>query len=184
MNYSKVLWDINTKFLPVIDHRRSQLSTKFEGASCTENGFPVKTILNFSRAWQAYFLSDNLQIWGEVKTFKGVYVIWFWLWYLCWYRISKNLKSFTLQVTELYGLTYSTYEESSSGCLRRVRHQDSYCVNKSLHFKQLCHNHSLKLQDNLYMKTTVNSISEFPMFKKNNFNSEFLYSNSNQNIVN
>ena len=72
MDYSKVVWDINTKFLPVEDLIRFQLFTKFGGPSFTQNRFPAKTILNFSRAWQAYFLSFDFQIWWEVTSFEDV----------------------------------------------------------------------------------------------------------------
>ena len=54
LNYLKVVWDIKTKFLSHKVLMRCQLLTKFEVHSCTQNGFPAKTILNFSRARQAY----------------------------------------------------------------------------------------------------------------------------------
>ena len=52
LNYSKVVWDINTKFLPVVVLISFQLSTKFGVPSLTQNGFPAKTISNFKRAWR------------------------------------------------------------------------------------------------------------------------------------
>ena len=76
MDYSKVVWDINTKFSPVEDIMRLQLFTKFGGPSFTQNRFPAKTILNFSRAWQAYFLSFDFQIWWEVTSFEDVQMMW------------------------------------------------------------------------------------------------------------
>ena len=63
------------------------------------------TFSNFSRARQAHFLSYDLQIWWKVITFKGTYVIWFWFWYLSRYGIWKNVKSCTLHLTELFGLS-------------------------------------------------------------------------------
>ena len=55
LNYSKVIWDINTKFLPVVVSMRIQFSTKFGASSLTQNGFPAKTIFNSKRAWWAQF---------------------------------------------------------------------------------------------------------------------------------
>ena len=75
-NYSKVLWDITTKFLPVKDLLRSQLFTKFYGYSLKNGAAMPLTIWNFSRAWQAYFLSNNLQIWWENTSFNDLQMIW------------------------------------------------------------------------------------------------------------
>ena len=60
-NYSKVVWDINTKFSPINVPISYQLFTNFEVTSYIQNWFPAKTILSFSRAWQAYFLSHSHQ---------------------------------------------------------------------------------------------------------------------------
>ena len=57
LNFSKVVWDINTKFSPVVVLISFQFSTKFGASSYTRKGFPAKTILNFKRAWRAHFLS-------------------------------------------------------------------------------------------------------------------------------
>ena len=38
-----------------------QLLTKFGASSYTQNGFPTKIILNFKRAWRAYFLSHTYE---------------------------------------------------------------------------------------------------------------------------
>ena len=61
LNYSKVVWDIDTKFSPVVVIISFQLSTKFGASSYTQNGFPAKTILNFKRAWRAHFLSHTCE---------------------------------------------------------------------------------------------------------------------------
>ena len=60
------------KFLPVKDLIRSQLFTNFDGYSLKNDTATPLTISNFSRAWQAYFLSYTLQIWGENTSFKDV----------------------------------------------------------------------------------------------------------------
>ena len=67
-----MLWDITTKFLPVQDLIRSQLSTKFEECSLKNDAATPLTISNFSRAWQAYFWSYTLQILCENTTFIDV----------------------------------------------------------------------------------------------------------------
>ena len=110
---TKVLWDITTKFLPVKEHIRIQLSSKFRRC-CMENkpAMPL-TFSNFSRARQAHFLSYDLQIWWEVITFKGAYVMWFWFWYLSRYGIWKNVKSCTLHLTELFVLPNETTSETT-----------------------------------------------------------------------
>ena len=61
LNFSRVVWDINTKFSQVNVLISYQLSTNFDITSYIQNGFPAKTILCFSRAWQAYFLSHSHQ---------------------------------------------------------------------------------------------------------------------------
>ena len=71
-----MLWDITTKFLPVEDLMRSQLFTNFDGYSLKNGAATPLTIWNFSRAWQAYFLSNNLQIWRENTSFNDLQMIW------------------------------------------------------------------------------------------------------------
>ena len=71
-----MLWDITTKFLPVEDLIRSQLFTNFDGYSLKNGAATPLTIWNFSRAWQAYFLSNNLQIWWENTSFNDLQMIW------------------------------------------------------------------------------------------------------------
>ena len=71
-----MLWDITTKFLPVEDLIKSQLFTNFDGYSLKNGAATPLTIWNFSRAWQAYFLSNNLQIWRENTSFNDLQMIW------------------------------------------------------------------------------------------------------------
>ena len=42
------------------------------GKKYSFHGFPAKTILNFSRAWQAYFLNYYLQIWWKGTSLEYV----------------------------------------------------------------------------------------------------------------
>ena len=71
-----MLWDIITKFLPVEDLIWSQLFTNLNGYSLKNSAATPLTIWNFSRAWQAYFLSNNLQIWRENTSFNDLQMIW------------------------------------------------------------------------------------------------------------
>ena len=71
-----MLWDITTKFLPVEDLIRSQLFTKFDGYSLKNGAAMPLTISNFPRAWQAYFLSNTLQIWLENTSFDNLQMMW------------------------------------------------------------------------------------------------------------
>ena len=64
-NFSNVVWDINTKFSPVVYLNRYPLCTKFEGFWCIGFGFPTKNVYNFKWTWQVHFLSYTLQIWWE-----------------------------------------------------------------------------------------------------------------------
>ena len=113
LNKSIVLWDINTKFLPVEDLIRIQLSSKFKRCCLKNRPAMPLTFSNFSRARQAHFLSYDLQIWWKVITFKGTYMIWFWFWYLSRYGIWKNVKSCTVHLTEVFGLSDV---KSTTGC--------------------------------------------------------------------
>ena len=96
-NYSKVLWDITTKFLPVQDLIRSQLSTKFEECSLKNDSATPLTISNFSRAWQAYFLSYTTKTLVKNISYKDLQIILgqrFWI--SSCLKVSKNVKSLPL----------------------------------------------------------------------------------------
>ena len=103
-----MLWDITTKFLPVEDLIRSELFTNFDGYSLKNGAATPLTIWNFSRAWQAYFLSNNLQIWWENTSFNDLQMIWnnvfdtsigFWF--------EKIWLSCTVHTYSLYLLSYT-----------------------------------------------------------------------------
>ena len=47
LNISKVVWDIITKFSPVVSLYRYPLCTKYEGSRCLEFGFPAKNVKYF-----------------------------------------------------------------------------------------------------------------------------------------
>ena len=75
LNFSKVVWDINTKFLPVKDHNRRQLLTKFEGSWCAQIWISCQNILKLKWAWRAQFLSYAFQILQKCITFKDAQMI-------------------------------------------------------------------------------------------------------------
>ena len=71
-----MLWDITTTFLPVEDLMRSELFKNFDGYSLKNGAAMPLTISNFPRAWQAYFLSNTLQIWLENTSFDNLQMMW------------------------------------------------------------------------------------------------------------
>ena len=102
LNYSKVVWDINTKFSPVNVPKSIQLCTKFEVLSYTQNGFPAKTILNFKRVWQAHFLSHTHQT-QEICCFSAdvqIILLSFFELSNC-LKVAKNAGAFISRCSEL-----------------------------------------------------------------------------------
>ena len=75
LNDSKLVWDINTKFLPVEDHNRRQLLTKFKGSWCTQIWISCQNILKLKWAWRAQFLSYAFQILQKCITFEDAQMI-------------------------------------------------------------------------------------------------------------
>ena len=104
-NYSKVVWDINTKFSPINVPISYQLFTNFEVTSYIQNGFPAKTILSFSRAWQAYFLSHSHQTPQICYFFADVQIILLsFLEISSYFKVTKNAGAFLSRCSELLGL--------------------------------------------------------------------------------
>ena len=61
LNYSKVVWDIDTKFSPVVVLISFQLSTKFEGHnSLKKTAMPLGSS-KWKWAWRAHFLSHTYE---------------------------------------------------------------------------------------------------------------------------
>ncbi len=61
LNYSKVVWDIDTKFSPVVVLISFQLSTKFEGHnSLKKTAMPLGSS-KWKWAWRALFLSHTYE---------------------------------------------------------------------------------------------------------------------------
>ena len=70
-----MVWDINTKFLPVEDHKSRQLLTKFEGSWCAQIWISCQNILKLKWAWRAQFLSYAFQILQKCITFEDAQMI-------------------------------------------------------------------------------------------------------------
>ena len=105
LNFSKVVWDIDTKFLPVVVLMSFQLPAKFGDSRCTQNWFPPKTILNFKRAWRAHFLSHTHETQEICFFFGDVQIIslsFFDLSYCL--KVAKNTEAFLSRCSELLGL--------------------------------------------------------------------------------
>ena len=88
-----MVWDINTKFLPVEDHNRRQLLTKFEGSWCAQIWISCQNILKLKWAWRAQFLSYAFQILQKCITFEDAQMILLWPLDICnSLKVSKNSK--------------------------------------------------------------------------------------------
>ena len=114
LNYSKVVWDIDTKFLPVVVIISFQLSTKFGVPSLTQNGFPAKTISNFKRAWQAHFLSHTYETQEICCFLADVQIILVSLFeFFDYIKAAKIAGAFLSRCSELLDLPYYIYQKQS-----------------------------------------------------------------------
>ena len=85
-----MVWDINTKFSPVVVLMSFQLSTKFEGHnSLKKTAMPLGSS-KWKWAWRAHFLSHTLQIWWESLSTLVLIILKFLLWYLKWFPIWQK----------------------------------------------------------------------------------------------
>ena len=102
-----MVWDINTKFLPVEDHNRRQLLTKFEGSWCAQIWISCQNILKLKWAWRAQFLSYDFQILQKYITLEDAQVILLlYLKILALNRICKKFKSLWVHLHDVHGLLY------------------------------------------------------------------------------
>ena len=98
LNYSKVVWDIDTKFLAVIVFMKIQLLTKFGASSYTQNGFPPKLFQTLRGLVGAFFESNpcnsgNLLLFSRCTNHISIT---FWIFWL--YKSCKKCWSLPLQV--------------------------------------------------------------------------------------
>ena len=110
LNYSKVVWDIDTKFSPVVVLISFQLSTKSGASSYTQNGFPTKTISNFKRAWRAHFLSHTYETQEICCFLADVQIILVSLFeFFDYIKVAKNAGAFLSRCSELLDLPENNY---------------------------------------------------------------------------
>ena len=104
LNFSKVVWHINTKFLSVVVLISFQLSTKFEG-----HNLPKKTSMplgssKWKWAWRAHFLShtyETQEICRFLADVKIILLLFFDLSYCL--KVAKNAEAFLSRCSELFG---------------------------------------------------------------------------------
>ena len=102
LNYSKVVWDIDTKFSPVVVLVSFQLFIKFGASSYTQNWFPAKTILNFKRAWRVHFLCHTHKTQEICFFFGDVQIILLSFSDLSYgLKVAKNAEAFLSRCSEL-----------------------------------------------------------------------------------
>ena len=110
LNYSKVVWDIDTKFSPVVVLMSFQLSTKFEGHnSLKKTAMPLGSS-KWKWAWRAHFLSHTYET-QEICCFladvKIILLSFFDLSYCL--KVAKNAEAFLSRCSELLGLLHYAY---------------------------------------------------------------------------
>ena len=105
LNYSKVVWDIDTKFSPVVVLMSFQLSTKFEGHnSLKKTAMPLGSS-KWKWAWRAHFLSHTYET-QEICCFLAdvqiILLSFFDLSYCL--KVAKNAEAFLSRCSELLDL--------------------------------------------------------------------------------
>ena len=101
---SKVVWDIDTKFSPVVVLMSFQLSTKFKGHnSLKKTAMPLGSS-KWKWAWRAHFLSHTYET-QEICCFladvKIILLSFFDLSYCL--KVAKNAEAFLSRCSELFG---------------------------------------------------------------------------------
>ena len=104
LNYSKVVWDIDTKFSPVVVLMSFQLSTKFEGHNSLKKTAKPLGSSKWKWAWRAHFLSHTYET-QEICCFladvKIILLSFFDLSYCL--KVAKNAGAFLSRCSELFG---------------------------------------------------------------------------------
>ena len=105
LNYSKVVWDIDTKFSPVVILISFQLSTKFEEHnSLKKTAMPLGSS-KWKWAWQANFLSHTYETQKICCFLADVQIILASLFELSNYlKVAKKAGAFLSRCSELLGL--------------------------------------------------------------------------------
>ena len=106
LNYSKVVWDIDTKFSPVVVLMSFQLSTKFEGHnSLKKTAMPLGSS-KWKWAWRAHFLSHTYETQEICCFLADVQIILVSLFeFFDYIKVAKNAGAFLSRCSELLGLS-------------------------------------------------------------------------------
>ena len=107
LNYSKVVWDIDTKFSPVVVLMSFQLSTKFEGHnSLKKTAMPLGSS-KWKWAWRAHFLSHTYETQEICCFLADVQIILVSLFeFFDYIKVAKNAGAFLSRCSELFTLLY------------------------------------------------------------------------------
>ena len=107
LNYSKVVWDIDTKFSPVVVLMSFQLSTKFEGHnSLKKTAMPLGSS-KWKWAWRAHFLSHTYETQEICCFLADVQIILVSLFeFFDYIKVAKNAGAFLSRCSELLEKTY------------------------------------------------------------------------------
>ena len=102
LNYSKVVWDIDTKFSPVVVLISFQLSTKFEGHnSLKKTAMPLGSS-KWKWAWRAHFLSHTYETQKICCFLEDVQIILVSLFeFFDYTKVEKNAGAFLSRCSEL-----------------------------------------------------------------------------------
>ena len=102
LNYSKVVWDIDTKFSPVVVLMSFQLSTKFEGHnSLKKTAMPLGSS-KWKWAWRAHFLSHTYETQEICCFLADVQIILVSLFeFFDYIKVAKNAGAFLSRCSEL-----------------------------------------------------------------------------------
>ena len=103
LNYSKVVWDIDTKFSPVVVLISFQLSTKFEGHnSLKKTAMPLGSS-KWKWAWRAHFLSHTYETQKICCFLADVQIILVSLFeFFDYKKVAKNAGAFLSRFSELF----------------------------------------------------------------------------------
>ena len=161
LNCSKVIWDINTKFLPAVVLMSFQLFAKFGRYSFRNWPAMPLTILNFSRAWRTHFLSNYLQTWQICFFFVDLQLISVSLLdlYDC-LKVEKNEKAFLSICSELLGSTHRVQKKDQIQQIFNLHNMYSnlHCISSfpQLRILRVCHIFHIKSVTHIH--SHINSI--------------------------
>ena len=110
LNYSKVVWDIDTKFSPVVVLISFQLSTKFEEhTSLKKTAMPLGSS-KWKWAWRAHFLSHTYETQKFFCFLADVQIILVSLFeFFDYIKVAKNAGAFLSRCSELLGKAQIKY---------------------------------------------------------------------------